>query len=608
MDRRAFLKGAAALSVAAVGCSPLALAASRDPSLFSQRRARPGDPSWPSEANWEELGRRVGGRLLRPASPLEACRAPSGDGSCAEVIANLRNPYFLGDEPALTQTSGWLDAWTSAPSTYAVRAASTEDIVAAVDFARDHNLRLVVRGGGHSYQGTSCSADSLLIWTRAMDGVELHDAFVPAGCDSDPPCPAVTVGAGALWGRVYDAVTTRAGRYVQGGGCTTVGVAGLVQSGGFGSFSRRYGLAAGGLLEAEVVTADGAVRTVNRCADPDLFWALRGGGGGSFGVVTRLTLATHALPEHFGGVFGSLQAGSDADFRRLVTEVVRFHAERLFNPGWGEQIRFHPDRSVSFQMVFEGLDQQEAEQVWRPLRAWVDQPSNGVTWTQPLAIVALPAQRMWDPSFLSQHIPQMVGFDRRDGKPLENWFWSGDAAEAGQFLHGYRSAWLPSSLLHQDRHEGLVDALVAASSEWSVSLHTNKGLGGASDEARAGAGETAMNPDVLDAFALAIIAGGGPPAFAGGARPVPDLQAARGRAGAIGRAMDALRAVAPFAGAYVSESDFFESDWPRSFWGENYERLRGVKSRYDPTGLFFVHHGVGSEEWSADGFSRLAPG
>jgi FAD/FMN-containing dehydrogenase len=75
---------------------------------------------------------------------------------------------------------------------------------------------------------------------------------------------------------------------------------------------------------------------------------------------------------------------------------------------------------------------------------------------------------------------------------------------------------------------------------------------------------------------------------------------------AFDRATDALLAVAPRAGSYVSESDFFERDWQRSFWGGNYERLLAVKRRYDPDGLFFVHHGVGSEAWSPDGFTRLA--
>src|SRR5438270_863790 len=106
------------------------------------------------------------------------------------------------------------------------------------------------------------------------------------------PQPAVTVETGARWLAVYDAVTTRGGRYVQGGGCTTVGVAGFIHGGGFGSFSKKYGLGAAALLEAEIVTADGSVLVVNACNHPDLFWAVKGGGGGAFGVLTRLTLRT----------------------------------------------------------------------------------------------------------------------------------------------------------------------------------------------------------------------------------------------------------------------------------------------------------------------------
>ena len=99
-----------------------------------------------------------------------------------------------------------------------------------MNFARENNLRLVVKGGGHSYKGTSCSADSLLIWTRRINNITLHDTFVPQGCEAKlPPQPAASIGAGAIWAQAYDAVTTKGGRYVQGGGCTTVGVAGLIQ-------------------------------------------------------------------------------------------------------------------------------------------------------------------------------------------------------------------------------------------------------------------------------------------------------------------------------------------------------------------------------------------
>lgn len=544
--------------------------------------------------------------MIRVESPLAACRAGPGGPACAEVFKELKNPYYIGDSAALTQTSGWIDAWTSAPSVYAVAAKETADVVAAVNFARDHDLRLVIKGGGHSYQGTSCSPDSLLIWTRPMNDIVLHDGFVPQSCAATvAPQPAVSVGAGAMWMPVYDAVTTRAGRYVQGGGCGTVGVAGLIQSGGFGSFSKSYGLAAAGLLEAEVVTADGSVRIANSCTNPDLFWAIKGGGGGSFGVVTRLTLRTRELPEFFGGVFGTITARTDSAYRALLGQIIRFYRERLLNPHWGEQIRFEPGNTVRLTMLFQGLNRSQAEEAWQPFLAWVSAGAQDYSWDPALQIVALPARHLWDPEFLRRNAPHVIASDDRPAAPSGNIFWADDRGEAGQILHGYRSAWLPAALLEQDRPGALVDALFAASRHWDVSFHFNKGLAGARSGELEAARNTATNPAVLDAFALAIIASNSAPAFPGISGHEPDVAAARRNAGAVNRAMGELLKVAPAAGSYVSESDFFEPDWQRSFWGPNYRRLAAVKRRYDPGGLFFVHHGVGSEEWSADGFTRL---
>ena len=134
----------------------------------------------------------------------------------------------------------------------------------------------------------------------------------------------------------------------------------------------------------------------------------------------------------------------------------------------------------------------------------------------------------------------------------------------------------------------------------------NKGLAGAPAEAVAAARDTAMNPAVLDAFALAISGAEGPPAYPGVAGHEPDAAAARTRAQAIARAMGELRKLVPNAGSYVSESDFFEPNWQESFWGTNYSRLLAVKAKYDPDGLFVVHHGVGSERWSDDGFTKIS--
>jgi FAD/FMN-containing dehydrogenase len=115
-----------------------------------------------------------------------------------------------------------------------------------------------------------------------------------------------------------------------------------------------------------------------------------------------------------------------------------------------------------------------------------------------------------------------------------------------------------------------------------------------------------MNLDVLDAFALAIVAGEDPPAFPGLPSHQPDLDEDRRHAAEIGKAMSELKKVAPGAGCYFAESDFFEPQWQTAYWGPNYPRLLSIKKKYDPAGLFFVHHGVGSEDWSADGFTRLS--
>jgi FAD/FMN-containing dehydrogenase len=133
-------------------------------------------------------------------------------------------------------------------------------------------------------------------------------------------------------------------------------------------------------------------------------------------------------------------------------------------------------------------------------------------------------------------------------------------------------------------------------------LHFNKGLFGAPPAAIEAAKNTATHPDVVDAFALAIIAAGGPPVFDG--FPAPDVATAIAHRDRVHAAMKALRVAAPDTGAYVNECDYFQSDWQQRLWGSNYPRLLEIKRRYDPDGLFYVHHGVGSEDWTDDGFAR----
>jgi FAD/FMN-containing dehydrogenase len=442
----------------------------------------------------------------------------------------------------------------------------------------------------------------LLIWTRLMNKVTLIEGFVPRGCAGKvPPTPAVTAQAGAMWIDLYDAVTTRAGRYVQGGGCTSVGVAGLIQSGGFGSFSKGFGTAASGLLEAEIVTADGRVRTVNACNDPQLFWALKGGGGGSWGVVTRVTLRTHELPQYGGAAWGAIKAQSDDAVRRLIARFIDFYADSLANPHWGEQVHVQPDNTLKLSMVCQGLDRQQVQELWQPFFAWVNASPQDFTVTDPLGAGAKAAREWWD----AEHQRGLIR-DKREGAPSHHAYWDGDQDQVGAFLHAYDSLWLPASLLQEHGPSRLTYALFTGSRHKEIELHFNKGLAGAPDAAIAAALDTATNPGVIGAFALAIIADGEGAAYPGMARAAMDLEAAHKDARAIERATAELRNVAPGAGSYVSESNYFNPTWQQAFWGTNYPKLQAIKRKYDPDGLFFVHHGVGSEDWSADGFTRLA--
>ena len=130
-------------------------------------------------------------------------------------------------------------------------------------------------------------------------------------------------------------------------------------------------------------------------------------------------------------------------------------------------------------------------------------------------------------------------------------------------------------------------------------------LASAPSEAIEAARDTAMNPAVCGACALAVVADGQGPAYPGIPDHEPDVAKGRIGAGTVHRAMNEHRGVASGGGAYVSESNFFESDFQHAYWGANYSRRAEVKKKYDPDGLFFVHNGVGSSKWTRDGFTRL---
>jgi FAD/FMN-containing dehydrogenase len=168
------------------------------------------------------------------------------------------------------------------------RCADSDDVVKAVGFARDHDLLLAIRGGGHNGAGLGSCDDGVVVDLSPIKDIEV-----------DPDARTVRVGGGCTWGEV-DAATNERGLATPSGIISTTGVGGLTLGGGLGHLTRKCGLAIDNLLEAEMVLANGEVVRASADENPDLFWAIRGGGG-NFGVVTSFLFRLHEVGTIIGG-------------------------------------------------------------------------------------------------------------------------------------------------------------------------------------------------------------------------------------------------------------------------------------------------------------------
>ena len=361
--------------------------------------------------------------------------------------------------------------------------------------------------------------------------------------------------------------------------------------GGYSSFARRFGTAAGNVLEMEVVTTDGAVRVVNEHQHPDLFWALRGGGGGTFGVVTKVTYSTHPAPVTLGGVNGTIRASTERAYRALVDAVVE-RMPLLATEHWGEQVRFGPDRTVELTMTYLDLPDDGARAAWQPLFDWAERQRG--TYETEVFMASGAYRGYWDAAHWLKIYPDMIRLDTRPARqhPGDFW-WTDHEPDTGRFVNSYQSRWLPLGLVRDQPREAS-EALYRASLHHEFGIHINKALAGAAPDAVARDRTTSVNPAVFDALGLVICASLQPFTHPGVPGHEPDLAAAGAGARAVTEAMSVIRSVSPGSGSYVNETDYFESDWQYSSWGDHYSRLAEIKRRYDPDNVFTVHHGVGT--------------
>jgi FAD/FMN-containing dehydrogenase len=403
-----------------------------------------------------------------------------------------------------------------------------EDVQAAVRFATAEGLEIAVRGGAHSMSGASVVDDGIVIDLSRMKQVRV-----------DPGAKRAMVGGGALLGDV-DAATQAYGLAVPAGLVSHTGVGGLTLGGGMGWMTRRGGLTIDNMLSARVVTADAEVRVASASENPDLFWAIRGGGG-NFGVVTEFEFALHEVGPmvQFGMLFWSLDQGGEAlrharDVLGTVPDDVNVILGALNAPPAPfvpEQHQLQPGYAV----IVVGMGAPESHAA--VLAALADGPPPLFDFVSPMPFVEL--QKMLD--------------------------------EANAWgLHCYdKSCYVEG--LSDDVIDVITDHVPRKVSPLSIVLFYR--LDGA--YSRVGEDATAFSGGRSPRLAVFVI----------GICPVPELfEAERSWVRSLADALEPLSS----GGAYVNGStDFDVRGGVRSAYGpEKYERLREIKGTYDPDNVF----------------------
>ncbi|KAF8887279.1 hypothetical protein CPB84DRAFT_1787041 [Gymnopilus junonius] len=321
--------------------------------------------------HWDYLNATVGGRLhagVPLAQPCFSRPTLSNITQCATVQVDYADHVFRSDNFGAYEITQWETCQTSGDDclldwknttnpaaflppaqcrqgsvpSYYIDVSGPNDVVSAYNFASQYRIPLVIKNTGHDYIGRSSGPGTLALWTHNLDNLDLQTSFVPQGC-SEPPTTALTVGAGQQFNSVLD-FTDANNVTVVSGADPGVGISGgWVMGGGHGVLSPALGLGVDRVLEFKIVTPDGKYRTANKCQNQDLFFALRGGGGGTFGVVLESThLASPAVKLQ---VVLGLSTFSPTNATKLIQGLAQ-SAVQMAADGWGGYITVSSGNAV----------------------------------------------------------------------------------------------------------------------------------------------------------------------------------------------------------------------------------------------------------------------
>ncbi|PPQ74692.1 LOW QUALITY PROTEIN: hypothetical protein CVT26_007602 [Gymnopilus dilepis] len=335
--------------------------------------------------DWNTLNRTVGGRLqvgVPLAQPCFSRPTPYNVAQCLDVQSNYADHVYRSDNFGAYEIAQWetcqttgddcLLDWTntsnpaaflppsqckqgSIPSYY-IDVTGPNDVIAAYNFANQYQVPLVIKNTGHDYIGRSSAPGSLALWTHNLDKLVLNNSFVPEGC-SVPPTTAVTAGAGQQFNNIFGFAVANNVTIVSGADPGVGLSGGWVMGGGHSALSPALGLGVDRVLQFKIVTPDGQYRTVNKCQNQDLFFALRGGGGGTFGVVLE---STHlASPPVTLQVVLGLSTFTPANATKLIQGLAA-SAVQMAADGWGGYITPSSGNAVWANPLLDSTAAQES--------------------------------------------------------------------------------------------------------------------------------------------------------------------------------------------------------------------------------------------------------
>lgn len=450
--------------------------------------------------------------------------------------------------------------WQGSVPAYYIKASKVSDVQEALAWAKDTGTPISIKSSGHDYKGRSSGNGSLAIWMAGFDGLDYHDAFVPEGCDDVVPALAITAGSGVDMEAAY-AFADEHNVTVLGGYAPTISLSGgYVQGGGHSILSPVYGLAVDRVLQFKVVTPDGVYRTANACQNQDLFWALRGGGGGTFSIVVE---ATHQVEPAVSFVVASI------DFTSNSTNLIPFYGILVDNAltwasqGWGGHIN-----GASVILLSPLLTLSDATDSMTPAALYAEAQGGSANFTEYTSFY----------SFFEEFV--VIG---------DNGGGVGEIDITNDFL-------MPKEVfVHADSRAQLVDffaSFIAAGNTPYVPVvgpylynYT--------------ANSTSATPAWRDTLWLV----GADYSWRWNSTLVE-------RQAVVETSESQAEILVKLTGGamYVSEATPFTSNWQDAFWGKNYAHLLAIKHKYDPDGVLSCWQCVGWEDqltkdtcWSAFG-------